>query len=125
MNILKNHETEQKKLVIKDATSSTNDKDFFNSHNLVCTNSSGGPLNTSTFSHAFGDFIKKNDFPHIRFHDLRHTNATLMLLAGTPAKVASDRLGHSTIHITMDLYSHVLTDMNEDAANKLNSVIYK
>ena len=48
-----------------------------------------------------------------------------MLLAGTPAKVASSRLGHSTINITMDLYSHVLKDMNIEAAEELNKVIYK
>ncbi|WP_411683105.1 tyrosine-type recombinase/integrase [Clostridium thailandense] len=61
----------------------------------------------------------------VRFHDLRHTNATLMLLSGTAPKVASSRLGHSTINITMDLYSHVLKDMNKDAADRLNDVIYK
>ncbi|MEL7597903.1 MAG: tyrosine-type recombinase/integrase [Clostridiaceae bacterium] len=98
---------------------------IINNHNLVCTRDTGAPLNTSSFSHAFGDFIKKLEIPHIRFHDLRHTNATLMLLAGTPAKVASSRLGHSTINITMDLYSHVLKDMNVEAAEKLNEVIYK
>ncbi|MBZ9688277.1 integrase [Clostridium estertheticum] len=48
-----------------------------------------------------------------------------MLLTGISAKVASNRLGHSTINITMDLYSHVLKDMNEDAADRLNDVIYK
>lgn len=48
-----------------------------------------------------------------------------MLLARTPAKVASSRLGHSTINITMDLYSHVLKDMNVEAVEKLNEVIYK
>jgi integrase len=99
--------------------------EYKNEHNLVCTKDTGAPFNTSSFSHAFGDFIKKLDIPHVRFHDLRHTNATLMLLAGTPAKVASSRLGHSTINITMDLYSHVLKDMNKDAAEKLNEVIYK
>jgi integrase len=48
-----------------------------------------------------------------------------MLLSGISAKVASNRLGHSTINITMDLYSRVLKDMNEDTADRLNDVIYK
>lgn len=119
LKLLKDHKIKQMELQIRSGG------EYKNEHNLVCTRDTGAPLNTSSFSHAFGDFIKKLEIPHIRFHDLRHTNATLMLLAGTPAKVASSRLGHSTINITMDLYSHVLKDMNVEAAEKLNEVIYK
>ncbi|WP_072060599.1 tyrosine-type recombinase/integrase [Clostridium botulinum] len=91
---------------------------------MVYTKNTSEPLNTSTFSHAFDNFIKKLELPHIRFHDLRHTNAALIFLADTPAKIAFLRLDHSTINITMDLYSHILKDMNIDAADKLNNVIY-
>lgn len=62
--------------------------------------------------------------PHIRFHDLRHTNATLMLKHNISPKVASERLGHSTIGITLDLYSHVLREMQEDAAQKIDKAIF-
>ncbi|ADK16294.1 site-specific integrase [Clostridium ljungdahlii] len=119
LKLLKQHKKNQLELKVRSYG------EYENKHNLVCTRDNGQPLNTSSFSHAFGDFIKKVDIPHIRFHDLRHTNATLMLLSGTAPKVASSRLGHSTIGITMDLYSHVLKDMNKEAADKLNDVIYK
>lgn len=119
LKLLKEHKKKQLELQIRSCG------EYKNKHNLVCTRDTGASLNNSSFSHAFGDFIKKLDLPHIRFHDLRHTNATLMLLSGTAPKVASSRLGHSTISITMDLYSHVLKDMNRDAADKLDEVIYK
>lgn len=63
--------------------------------------------------------------PHIRFHDLRHTNATLMLKNNIPAKIASERLGHSTVGITLDLYSHVINEMQEEAANKLDDMLFQ
>ncbi|HYF82633.1 MAG TPA: tyrosine-type recombinase/integrase [Clostridia bacterium] len=85
----------------------------------------GHPFNPSTFSGLFGDILKRNKLPQIRFHDLRHTNATLMLKNNIPAKVASERLGHSTIGITLDLYSHVLKEMQEEAANKIANAIFK
>jgi integrase len=56
------------------------------------------------------------DLPRIRLHDLRHTHATLLLAAGVPIKVVSERLGHTTIALTMDVYAHVLPAMDRDAA---------
>ncbi|AZO25893.1 MAG: integrase [Mesorhizobium sp.] len=61
--------------------------------------------------------------PRIRFHDLRHTHATQMLSAGVHPKVASERLGHSTIGITLDLYSHVMPGMQADAAEAVDAAI--
>ena len=58
--------------------------------------------------------------PRIRFHDLRHAHATHMLAAGVHPKVASERLGHSRVGITLDLYSHVLPGMQEDAAARVD-----
>ncbi len=52
----------------------------------------------------------------VRFHDLRHTHATLMLKEGIHPKIVSERLGHSSINITLDTYSHVLPGMQETAA---------
>jgi integrase len=54
--------------------------------------------------------------PRIRFHDLRHAHATHLLSSGVHPKVASERLGHSKVGITLDLYSHVLPNMQADAA---------
>ena len=56
-------------------------------------------------------------------HDLRHTSATLMLQAGVSPKVAQQRLGHADFGTTMDIYSHVLDDMEKEAADKLNDVL--
>ena len=58
--------------------------------------------------------------PRIRFHDLRHAHATHMLASGVHPKVASERLGHSRVGITLDLYSHVLPGMQEDAAARVD-----
>ena len=58
----------------------------------------------------------------MRFHDLRHTHATQLLANGTHPKVAQERLGHSTISTTMDLYSHVTDTMQTDAAARLDAV---
>jgi len=61
--------------------------------------------------------------PKIRFHDLRHTHATHLLTNGVHPKVAQERLGHSSVGITLDLYSHVLPGMQEDAAAKVDAAI--
>jgi integrase len=119
MSLLKIHRKKQLEYQLHYGGSS------FNKLNLVNVNSMGKPINPSSFSHAFGDFIRRRDLPLIRVHDLRHTNATLMLKTGTGAKVASSRLGHSTIDITLNLYSHVTQDLNTEAAVKLNDVIYR
>lgn len=58
-----------------------------------------------------------------RLHDLRHSHATQLLCQGVHPKVVSERLGHSTITLTMDVYSHVLPGMQEDAATKLNEAL--
>lgn len=96
----------------------------YNDIDLVTCWDDGSPINPTTFSQSFGRTLKRNQLPHIRFHDLRHTNATMMLKQKVSAKVASERLGHSTIGITLDLYSHVLKEMQEEAANKLEELIF-
>jgi integrase len=62
-------------------------------------------------------------FPLIRFHDLRHTAATLMLTSGVHAKVVQEILGHANIAITLDTYSHVLPSMQKDAAAQMNRLL--
>ncbi len=71
----------------------------------------------------FRRILKRSKLPRIRFHDLRHTNATLLLLAGVHPKIVQERLGHSSIGITLDLYSHVLPAMQSDAVARLNKLI--
>ena len=63
--------------------------------------------------------------PRIRLHDLRHAHATHLLASGVHPKVASERLGHSKVGITLDLYSHVLPGMQEDAAARVDEALRK
>ncbi|MCZ6535783.1 MAG: site-specific integrase [Chloroflexi bacterium] len=83
---------------------------------LIFSHLDGSPLDPSTVSHAFGKVIKKARVPSVRFHDLRHTHATLMMKQGINPKVVSERLGHSTVAMTLDLYSHVVPGLQEQAA---------
>ena len=74
------------------------------------------------FTHEFAKVAGcVQDIPRVRFHDLRHSHATQLLSTGVHPKVAQERLGHSTITTTMDLYSHVSETMQEDAAAKLDT----
>lgn len=68
-------------------------------------------------SQSFERVARDAGLPRIRFHDLRHTHATLLLKAGVPLKVVSERLGHSTPAFTMTVYQHVLPGMQRDAAD--------
>jgi integrase len=79
------------------------------------------PDGSSLLPHSIGQewvrFLGRNSrLPPIRFHDLRHAHATHLLASGVHPKVASERLGHSKVGITLDLYSHVLPNMQADAA---------
>ena len=67
--------------------------------------------------------IGKIKLPRIRFHDLRHAHATHLLSSGMHPKVASERLAHSRVAITLDLYSHVLPGMQEDAALRVDDAL--
>ena len=62
--------------------------------------------------------------PRIRLHDLRHTSATLALKAGVHPKVVSERLGHATVSITLDLYSHVLDGLQAEAAEQIGAAVF-
>ncbi|MHB1455078.1 MAG: site-specific integrase [Saccharofermentanales bacterium] len=89
---------------------------------IICCKD-GLPLSQDVLNKHFKALLKSNNFPDIRFHDLRHTNATIMLKNNIPAKIASERLGHSSIGITMDLYSHVFVEMQNEAADVINTLI--
>jgi integrase len=72
---------------------------------------------------SFKPLLKRAKLPNIRFHDLRHTFATLMLQNGEHPKVVQEMLGHATIAITMDTYSHVLLNMQRDAVDRLGVLL--
>jgi len=91
--------------------------------NLVFSNINGKPLDPGVVSHTFSKVLKKAKLPHIRFHDLRHTHATLLLKAGIHPKIVSERLGHANIGITLDTYSHVLPGLQEKAARRLDEML--
>jgi integrase len=73
-----------------------------------------------TLQCQFTPLLVKTGLPQMRFHDLRHTAATLLLLQGINPKVVSEKLGHSTVSMTLDSYSHVVPDMQRDAAAALD-----
>ncbi|MGV0910348.1 tyrosine-type recombinase/integrase [Martelella sp. FOR1707] len=84
----------------------------------------GSPLKPTSLTHEWVRLsAKKTTLPRIRFHDLRHSHATQLLAAGVHPKIASERLGHSTIGITLDLYSHVMPGMQANAAEQVDAAI--
>jgi len=89
---------------------------------LVFTNEKSKPIDPSTLTHNFGRIVKHAGLS-ARFHDLRHTYASLMLAAGVHPKIVSEALGHSTVAITLDIYSHVTPGLQEAAAKQLDSVL--
>jgi len=94
-----------------------------NADDFVFIRPDGSPMNPGAVSLAFWRIIKRAGLKHIRIHDLRHTHATLMLKAGVHPKVVSERLGHASIGITLDTYSHVLPGLQEAAAEKFERMI--
>jgi integrase len=90
---------------------------------LVFTTPEGAPLDGSAITHRFQRKLADLGLPRQRFHDLRHLTATLMLGQGVPARVVMEQLGHSQIALTMNTYSHVMPELQRDAAEKLNAVL--
>jgi integrase len=85
---------------------------------LVFTNTVGGHLNGTLVRRTFADVLAEAGLPHIRFHDLRHSMATIWLAMGVNPKVVQERLGHSDIKTTLNVYGHVLPGMQEDATHR-------
>jgi integrase len=89
---------------------------------LVCCREDGEPKHPGSLTSEFRSLLDRfGDMPRVRFHDLRHSHATQLLADGVHPKVAQERLGHSTIATTMDLYSHVTDTMQSDAAARLDA----
>jgi len=83
---------------------------------LVFCQEDGKPLLLDTVTHAWVKLVRRTGLEHIRFHDARHTHASLMLKQGIHPKVVQERLGHASIQITLDTYSHVAPGLQEAAA---------
>jgi integrase len=90
---------------------------------FVYTREDGAAMQPRSLSQAWRKMLIGSGHQRIRFHDLRHAHATHLLANGVHPKVASERLGHSTVGITLDLYSHVLPGMQEDAAAKVDAAL--
>jgi integrase len=89
----------------------------------VVTREDGQPLQPRSLSQAFRKFIRRHGLQQIRLHDLRHSHATAMLAAGVHPKIAQERLGHSSVSVTIDLYSHVLPGMQAEAVSRVDAAM--
>jgi integrase len=87
----------------------------------VVTREDGQPLQPRSLTHSFTKFIRRHKLQQIRLHDLRHTHATHMLASGVHPKIAQERLGHSSVSVTIDLYSHVLPNMQAEAVGRVDA----
>lgn len=92
---------------------------------LVFCSEEGTPLSIPNLTYRyFRPILTKAKLPRIRLYDLRHSCATLLLIAEENPKIVSERLGHSTIVLTLDTYSHVLPHMQQSASSRLESLLY-
>lgn len=96
------------------------DKPQAKSEWVFCTRD-GKPVTPSNMSRAWRDLLKDAEIEGIRFHDLRHTHATLLVANGTNIKTVSSRIGHTDVRVTLDLYSHALPEQDREAAEKMGS----
>lgn len=95
----------------------------YEDNGLVCARPDGRPWVPSSFTAGFIAFAKRAGFGALCIKNLRHTHATQLLIQGVHPKVVSERLGHSTVGMTLDVYSHVLPSMQEDAAKKIDAAL--
>jgi integrase len=90
---------------------------------LVFCSAAGRPITASILRRSFEPLLKRAGLPRMRFHDLRHTSATLLLGRGVHPKVVSEMLGHTRISTTLDLYSHVSMTMQQQAADAFDAIL--
>ena len=90
---------------------------------LIFTSANGNPIHFRNLMRIFKSLLQAAGLPEIRFHDLRHTAASLMLNNGIPVIVVSRRLGHARPSITLDVYGHLIPGMQEEAAQLMDELI--
>jgi integrase len=107
--LLQRHRSRQRELFLRlGVTASANDRVF--------TNEIGDPIRPDSVGQAFGRLVKAAGVPPIRLHDLRHTHASQLLMAGINVKVVSERFGHASVSFTLDTYAHVMPGQQAEAA---------
>ncbi len=99
-------------------------KPGFKDLGYVLFKDNGDPFHPDSLTQKWERFVTKHGLPPIRLHDLRHSNATAMIAAGINAKVIQHRLGHANVSITLNTYTHVLPEMDQEAADKLNVALF-
>jgi integrase len=95
----------------------------YRNEGLVFCRADGPPLDPDGVSQRFDRHVRDSGLPRISLHGLRHTHATLALIAGVHPKVVQERLGHSSIAVTLDTYSHAIPVLQADAAEKVAAVV--
>lgn len=95
----------------------------YDDSDLDCAQADGKPVIPINLTRCFADILVKAKLQHIRFHDLRHTHATILLSQNIHPKIVSERLGRFTIGITLDTYSHVLPSMQADAVRQFDDAL--
>lgn len=96
----------------------------YQDNDLVIGTTVGTPISPRNLLRTFERFLKKSELPVITIHDLRHTHASLLLKQGVHPKIVSERLGHSSIKITLDLYSHLLPNMQKETADQFGAMLF-
>ena len=94
-------------------------------HPRYCFTYRGQPIRYELTNSAWETACKKAELTDLRFHDLRHTHASQLLRQSTHPKVVAERLGHSTVMLTLDVYSHVVPGLQEEAARQLDRTLRK
>jgi integrase len=98
--------------------------DLYRDRGLVFTPSSAAPLDPSNVrNRILRRLLRKAELPEIRFHDLRHTYATLLLSKKVHPKIVQERLGHANVAITLDTYSHVSPSIGDQAALAMENAL--
>ena len=90
---------------------------------FVFTKPDGRPMDPEKVTHGITCIVRAAGLKGVRLHDLRHTHASLMLRAGVTPKIVSERLGHASVAITLDTYSHVLPGLQEEAADRFSKLL--
>ena len=96
---------------------------IYNDQDFVYAWGDGKPVDPDFLDKRFRELLNEKQLKKLRFHDLRHTHATMLLLEHVSIKVISERLGHSSTSITQDIYSHVLPEMQLEAANAMERLL--
>jgi len=89
---------------------------------LVFSTKAGTPIDTSNIFHRFQQTLSKAGLPRMRFYDLRHTHASLLIAEGVHPKKIAERLGHASIKLTMDLYGHLFEGSDRESAERMQRI---